>query len=226
MIKELLRRVLGKSTVNYVELETILCDCEATINSRPLTYISDEVDSLRPLTPASFLQTIPQNEVPDLDNIDSTSCNKRLRYIQKLRKDLRSRFRSEYLALLVHQGSRKDESLRVGDVVLVGSDEKRVNWPLGLVMETFPGADGHARVARVKTSNGERIRPFQRLYLMEMSEPPQKSPEMPKETIPSKDDVVQDTVISKLKETVTENPTRPIVTRLGRTIKVPSRLNL
>ncbi|XP_035219641.1 uncharacterized protein LOC118192738 [Stegodyphus dumicola] len=39
MLKEMLRRILGRKSLDYEELETILCDCEATINSRPLTYI-------------------------------------------------------------------------------------------------------------------------------------------------------------------------------------------
>ncbi|GFT05033.1 integrase catalytic domain-containing protein [Trichonephila clavipes] len=37
VIKELLRRTLGKSVLSYEELMTILCDCESIINSRPLT---------------------------------------------------------------------------------------------------------------------------------------------------------------------------------------------
>ncbi|XP_054715419.1 uncharacterized protein LOC129224899 [Uloborus diversus] len=55
MLKDLLRRMLGKSSVNYEELSTILCDCEAVINSRPLTYILSSPDQLMPLPPAMFL---------------------------------------------------------------------------------------------------------------------------------------------------------------------------
>lgn len=55
MLKEPLRRMLGKSPVNYKELATILCNCEATINARPLTYISNSPDELIPLTPVMLL---------------------------------------------------------------------------------------------------------------------------------------------------------------------------
>ncbi|GFX94875.1 integrase catalytic domain-containing protein [Trichonephila clavipes] len=38
MVKKLLRRVLEKASLYYEEIFTILCDIEATINSRPLNY--------------------------------------------------------------------------------------------------------------------------------------------------------------------------------------------
>ncbi|GFW01392.1 integrase catalytic domain-containing protein [Trichonephila clavipes] len=42
IVKELLRRTLGKCTLTYEELNTILCDCELIINCRPLTYVSED----------------------------------------------------------------------------------------------------------------------------------------------------------------------------------------
>ncbi|XP_035216765.1 uncharacterized protein LOC118190200 [Stegodyphus dumicola] len=171
MVKELLRRVLGSKTVSYIELETILCDCEATMNSRPLTYLEDGTAELKPLTPAYFIQGIPHHDVKDLDTIDSKSLNRRLRYLQNLRIDLRSRFRNEYLAMLVHRRERKGDTLEVGDVVLIGTPEKRINWPLGLVVQVFPGADGHVRVAKVKTADGEKITPVHNLYPLEVTRP-------------------------------------------------------
>ncbi|GIY52639.1 endonuclease [Caerostris darwini] len=59
-VKSLLVRILGRSSVNFEELLTILYDVEASINSRPLTYISDDSDELIPLTPSLFLQDIKQ----------------------------------------------------------------------------------------------------------------------------------------------------------------------
>ncbi|GIY74460.1 endonuclease [Caerostris darwini] len=75
-VKSLLVRILGRSSVNFEELLTILCDVEASINSRPLTYISDDSDELIPLTPSLFLQDIKQVGVPDLDSVDNqqTEC--------------------------------------------------------------------------------------------------------------------------------------------------------
>jgi hypothetical protein len=38
---------------------------------------------------------------------------------------------------------------------------KRINWSLGVVMEVYPGKDGIPRMAKVKTAEGMRTRPFQ-----------------------------------------------------------------
>ncbi|XP_035218209.1 uncharacterized protein LOC118191508 [Stegodyphus dumicola] len=54
MVKENLRRVLGRTSLNYEELYTILCDCEQVINSRPITYVSEDNQDPSPLTPMMF----------------------------------------------------------------------------------------------------------------------------------------------------------------------------
>ncbi|XP_043471443.1 uncharacterized protein LOC122504408 [Leptopilina heterotoma] len=55
MLKGLLRRVLGKSCLDFEEMSTVLRDCESLLNSRPLTYISESADDLKVLTPSMFL---------------------------------------------------------------------------------------------------------------------------------------------------------------------------
>ncbi|XP_071040007.1 uncharacterized protein [Parasteatoda tepidariorum] len=76
MIKRLLRRVLGKACLTYEEMSTILCDVEAIINGRPLTYISDDSKDLLPITPSMFMQDIRVIGVPDLDHLDTVSITK------------------------------------------------------------------------------------------------------------------------------------------------------
>ncbi|GFX08947.1 DUF5641 domain-containing protein [Trichonephila clavipes] len=100
MLKDLLRRVLGKSIVNCEEFLTILCDCESIINARPLTYIHEDENEFLPLSPAMFIHGNSNCETPDLDQVDR-SLVKRTKYLQKLREDRRQRFTNEYLALLV-----------------------------------------------------------------------------------------------------------------------------
>jgi hypothetical protein len=103
MVKKLLRRVLGRASLSYEETMSIICDCEATVNSRPLTYISEDSRDPLPQTPAMYLQNVPLVGVPDLDHLDKTDLNRRLRYQQRLREDLKKRFRSEYLSQLVQR---------------------------------------------------------------------------------------------------------------------------
>ncbi|XP_073955657.1 uncharacterized protein [Choristoneura fumiferana] len=59
VMKNLLRRVLGKRSVSYEEMQTVLCDCEAVMNDRPLTYVEDDsANALEPLSPSSFFTNL------------------------------------------------------------------------------------------------------------------------------------------------------------------------
>ncbi len=62
----------------------------------------------------------------------------------------------EYLALLVSHGkSNKYRMVKVGELVLVGSDtRKRIDWLMKLMVEVYPGKDLQARVVLVKTAGG------------------------------------------------------------------------
>ncbi|OXA53364.1 Cytochrome P450 4C1 [Folsomia candida] len=63
--KDLLKRMLGPRKLHLKELETCMFEVEAVINSRPLTYISEDKDDLVPLTPAMFLQDNLEVEFPE-----------------------------------------------------------------------------------------------------------------------------------------------------------------
>jgi len=63
ILKGLLKKTLKRAQLNFEEMSTILCDCEAVMNSRPLTYLSDE--TIEVITPNMFLRDIPEDGVPD-----------------------------------------------------------------------------------------------------------------------------------------------------------------
>ncbi|UYV61002.1 hypothetical protein LAZ67_1003055 [Cordylochernes scorpioides] len=207
-IKDLLVRILGHSSVYYEEMSTILCDAEATINSRPLTYIHEDFDSLIPLSPSMFLHDSKYVGVPDLDKLDSKKFQDRYRHCQRLREALRSRFRSEYLGQLVQKANERTPKLSVGDVVIVKvEDKRRLHWPMARIVELFPGRDGHSRVAKVRTKLGTLIRPVQKLHPLEVS---------------SGDPILR----SKEDTTIEEAHSEAKRTRCGRVVKPPQRLNL
>jgi hypothetical protein len=70
--------VLGRASLTYGVM-SIICDCETTVNSRPLTYISEDSRDPLPLTQAMYLQHVPQVGVPYLDHLDNIDLTKRLR---------------------------------------------------------------------------------------------------------------------------------------------------
>ncbi|GFW37850.1 integrase catalytic domain-containing protein [Trichonephila clavipes] len=91
MTKAILRKILGRAALDYEELITVLCDCERVINSIPLTYMSEDVDDVSPLTLEMFLQEIPESGVTDIETVDRDKLSKRAKYLQKMRQ-LRSKF--------------------------------------------------------------------------------------------------------------------------------------
>lgn len=114
---------------------TTLTDCEAIINSRPFAYFSENHGEIVPLSPSMFLQEVKETGVLDLDRVEKIIMNKRFAYRQNIKRDLRLRFRNEYLGALSYpkrESKTNDMKLRVGDVVLVGNDNsKGIDWPLG-----------------------------------------------------------------------------------------------
>ncbi|GFR29631.1 hypothetical protein TNCT_245521 [Trichonephila clavata] len=67
--------------------------------------LEEEEDSedLIAITPAMFLMSNSSAEVTDLDLNDFTKFHRRVRFRAKLFKDLKSRFRKEYLGLLAQK---------------------------------------------------------------------------------------------------------------------------
>ncbi|GFY19649.1 integrase catalytic domain-containing protein [Trichonephila clavipes] len=160
-----------------------------------------------------FLQEIPEVGVPDLDHIDKINLTRRLWYRQTLREELRKRFRGEYLGnLMLKQTNEKSSyELKVGDIVLIeNEDKKRAFWPLGRIVKLYPGKDNYARLVKVKTSNGEVLRPIQLLYPLEIQ---------PESEVNSKRaDAEPEKISTSLQELLKER-----ITRSDRVIELPSR---
>ena len=53
-IKRCIKKVIGNAKLSFDELGTILTEVEGTLNSRPITYVYDEVDA-HPLTPSHLV---------------------------------------------------------------------------------------------------------------------------------------------------------------------------
>ncbi|KAJ8952301.1 hypothetical protein NQ317_003095 [Molorchus minor] len=68
----------------------MLCEREAVLNSRPLTYVSEDSNDLCPITPAMFLQGV-QVRVPDIDEIEENRFKRRYTYKKKLLENFKNR---------------------------------------------------------------------------------------------------------------------------------------
>ncbi|XP_011705757.1 PREDICTED: uncharacterized protein LOC105460953 [Wasmannia auropunctata] len=208
----------------YEEMLTVLCDCEAVINSRPITFMSDSAQDLVPLSPSMFLQEIREIGVPDCDQIERLKLDKKFAYRQKIKDDLQRRFRVEYLGELIHHNNKRKElrKIQVGDIVLIEDEsKKRVEWPLARVKDIIIGKGNEVRVVRLITTSGELIRPIQRIYPLELTS--DQSKEVVQELINEKSNTDYNPN-NKISEVPRHNPVEtPVVTRSGRIIKKPKR---
>ncbi|UYV82214.1 hypothetical protein LAZ67_21001350 [Cordylochernes scorpioides] len=170
-IKEMLIKMLGHRKLKYVQLQTALCEIESIINNRPLTYVSEDDNDLKPLTPNEFLQNGPESSFPEFENLKPEMLHTRYRELGQLKRELKQRFLKEYLGALIQKSENIDRrQLKVGDVVLIGQENlKRMFWPKGRIVNLITGKDGIVRVAHVKTSTGTLIRALQRLHPLEIS---------------------------------------------------------
>ncbi|GFX05903.1 integrase catalytic domain-containing protein [Trichonephila clavipes] len=221
-VNKRLRRTLGKAIFTYEELLTILCECEKFVNSRPLTYLSEDMQDLTPITPARFLFEIPTVDTKDLDVRDANHFRKRLRFRAKEIEELKRRFRNEYLGQLIQRQKQHPQSsnIQVGDIVLIGNDwKKRLQWPLARVIKLIPGKDGLVRTVKLKTQSCTLIRPIQSVFPLEVRGNDITNP--PLQKVQQADSSVNCPNPDTLKATA-----QPQVTRCGRPLKKPDKLNL
>ena len=182
-VKRCPRKVLGNSRLTYDELSTVLTEVESTLNSRPLTYLYDELGEA--LTPSHLLyghrlsalsEGIDSEVEPDNDK---GKLSKRFLYLTKLLTHFWNRWRREYMTDLreYHKLSDcKTVPVRKGQLVLLQEENvKRGQWKVAVMADVIYGKDRAPRGAVVRKSSGKRgrvellNRPLQKLYPLEIS---------------------------------------------------------
>ena len=175
VVKSSLRKTLGRQRLCRPELETLLHEMEGCVNSRPLTFVGDDFDSGRQLTPSHFLlgRACPQSRVENATSLIESSHDQLVRLFDE-RSELSNQFwtvwKEEYMRnLSPFKGQTKTDDLRKGCVVLVQGEGPRLDWPLGRVLAIHPSKDGLTRTVLVKTAKGQITRPIQRLLNLEIA---------------------------------------------------------
>nr|CAI5851371.1 unnamed protein product [Callosobruchus analis] len=167
-VKTHLYRVIGDQLLTYEELNTVLTQIEALLNSRPLCVKSMDPSAPEVLTPAHFLTQMPLNRLPTSD-VTEIKLNRLDRYqlIDRMVQDFWKRWRLEYLSGLQVRTKwyKSAPKLEKGMVVLLREENSPpLHWPLGVIQEVFPGKDGCIRNVAVKTSKGIFSRPAVKVY--------------------------------------------------------------
>ncbi|XP_071635052.1 uncharacterized protein [Temnothorax longispinosus] len=166
-VKFHLKRTIGNTLLTYEEFSTVLAQIEAILNSRPLCRMSDDPDDLSILTPGHFLignsiATVPE---PSL-SLAKTSHLNRWKLLQQKLENFWSHWSKEYLQrqLSIYKWNKINPLIAIGSIVLVVDERYPPSkWPLGRVVETHSGTDGHVRVVTVKTQFSEFKRPITKI---------------------------------------------------------------
>ena len=165
-VKRPLKRVVGRSTLSYDELNTLLIEIKAIINARPLTYVYDDKESnYEPLTPSHLIYGRRITATPNSSHHEVVSTNRsltrRARHHKLLLGQFIKQWRTEYLTGLREQTSAtasvrgSGSSISEGDIVIVkGDSTPRAFWRLARVEQLLPGKDSKTRSAIIKLGGG------------------------------------------------------------------------
>lgn len=182
MVKMSLKKTLGRAFITLTALQTIIVEVEATLNDRPLTYLSSTTEDPEPLTPSHLLcgrriiplphPIIEDDEESDQDYYPSNQMRAMVDRQGVLLQHFQSQWKKEYLTALreYHRTTGKNEqTVNVGDVVQIHDDVPRSQWRLAVIEEVNRGDDGYIRSVTVRTTNGKTNRPIARLYPLEVT---------------------------------------------------------
>ena len=169
--KKHLRRITKQLLFTFEEMTTVACQVEACLNSRPLLPItSHNQDGLATLTAGHFLLYHQPQAYPEDPRIPKEPQYLRnWNLCQSVVHHFWTRWSREYLNILQARTKwqRQSPNLQVDDLVILKSDKTfACHWPLGKILEVFPGQDGLVRVATVKTSTGTYKRPVVKMALL------------------------------------------------------------
>lgn len=156
-VKHHLRRVVGTQLLTYEEYGTILAQVSSCLNSRPLIALDDDPTACEALTPAHLVLgrrligplQFDYTDIPD-------NRLQRWRLIQKMGQEFWLKWQQEYISQQIERSkwSTRNRDVKVGDMVLIRLDNlPPTHWPLGRIVETFPGDDGAVRNVEVRIGN-------------------------------------------------------------------------
>ena len=191
LVKRSLRKAIGKLCLTNGQLLTVLKEAEAIINSRPLVYMGDDINSGITLTPAHFLSLNPNvgpsnfsleddHDISFRPKVNSTEnliliWKKGLKHLEKFwqvwRDDYLLNLRERTQTKLKSPRVQTSSTAKVGHIVLIKDNLPRGCWRIGRITELIRSRDQQVRSARVLLPSKKMIgRPLNLLYPIGCSE--------------------------------------------------------
>ncbi|VDO34940.1 unnamed protein product [Heligmosomoides polygyrus] len=171
-VKTALKKTTHKNILDLWNLQTLLTEIEATINTRPLTPLTGSaadgalvlrpIDLINPQFTLGHLEN-PTAKVTSSDHFANSDSQEFLVSQYSILRDSLQTFwelwQKDYLQALAERNQLRSPQTRssgtqpkIGDVVLLFTDNSaRSNWPLGVVIQVNRSADGAVRSVKVRT---------------------------------------------------------------------------
>ena len=108
---------------------------------------------------------------PEVDQETCYNPKKRWRRIQELNRHFWHRWTTEWIPSLSTRKKwlHERKNLQENDVVLLVSlDSCRAHWPLGRVIEVYPGKDGRVCSVKLQVGDKQLVRPVVKLCPLEL----------------------------------------------------------
>uniref|UniRef100_A0A8R1EG34 Integrase catalytic domain-containing protein n=1 Tax=Caenorhabditis japonica TaxID=281687 RepID=A0A8R1EG34_CAEJA len=185
IVKNMFYKTIGRFQFSYVEVETLLIECEGIINSRPITSNPISISDTEAIRPIDFLLPRAELSFPNGDTLQPgakiTITEKQTRQYLKQMDTTRLHLWDEFYNELYtgrNAPSYKNRahstlSPEVGHIVLVETPKTpRYRWPLGQIMELLPSKDGEIRSVKVKCKNTIIDRAINQLIPLEVTPSP------------------------------------------------------
>ena len=159
-VKRSLHFILDSHPTNFDAFDTALHKCAFILNSRPLCYSSNDVESTQCLSPQNFLTPYQFNAEFTMDppvTVSSECLRGSWHDVRQIVDHFKERWVKEYLITLrTRQKWHKYQTeFYVGQLVLIsGPNTPRTHWNMGRVEEKLQSVDGITRRYKVKLSDG------------------------------------------------------------------------
>ena len=133
-IKKTLYKILGRASLDFDHLRTIVIDIEKHLNNRPLTYVESEAGEEEVLTPNILMWGQNAYTLEEIE-VNGDAINKLPKRLELKKQHVWQRWKREYIHSLmenhrINQGT--DSYPDISKVVLLVGDEKdRNKWMIG-----------------------------------------------------------------------------------------------
>lgn len=157
--KSAINRIAEPGTMNFEEFRTLIAMAADLCNTRPLGYISSDLEDPQPLTPNHFLRGSATTK-PPLFTDDIRILSKRLKFLTSILDRYWCRFSKELITAMNMDPKFRGHRVNIqeGDLVLMQERAPIGSWRKGVVTTVLPGRDGRVRVVRLRVVD-EKGRP-------------------------------------------------------------------